>query len=209
MPLNRNDFIPQSLTTVYSSPSGMTDVRTGLPYYAGGLIVGTYFDLTEAEAQALSQNVLHEGRYRFVKVDSTATAANIKTGTIGLLSTLANAYSQQPNLVTSYDAGALNPRFYVFLAPVTTAQVTAGAYIFVQEQGTANVLGTTSITATPAIGDVIIPASAANGTVDDPTQSGSVTYAIYKTILGYALDKAIVGASGTFRMLIDQPVVQG
>lgn len=207
MPLNRNDFIPASLTTVYSSPSGMTDLRTGLPYYAGGLIVGTYFDLTEAEAQALSQNVCHEGRYRFVKVDSTATASNIKTGTIGLLSTLANQYSQQPNLVTSYDKGALNPRFYVFLSAVTSAQVTAGAYIFVQELGTANVLAGASLTATPAIGDVII--STTNGVVDDPTQSGNVTYATFKTILGYALDLPIVGASGTFRMLIDQPTVQG
>ena len=205
MPLNRNDFIPQSLTTVYTSPSGLTDLRTGLPYYAGGLIVGTYFDLTEAEAQALSVNVLHEGRYRFVKVDSSATYSNIKTGTIGLLSSLANAQAQQPNLITSYDKGlATTLRPVVFLAPLTAAQVTAGAYIFVQELGTANVLAGASITnASKAVGDIIITAS--GGVVDDPTSQAAIT----PLTIGYALDLPVVGATGTFRILLDLPTVQG
>ena len=46
MPLQRNEFMPQDMVTVYNSPSGLTDTRTGYPYQMGGLIVGGFFDLT-------------------------------------------------------------------------------------------------------------------------------------------------------------------
>lgn len=209
MPLIRTEAIWQSLTTVYTSPSGLTDPRTGQAYFAGGLVVGGYADLTEAEAQALSGNVLHEGRYRFVQVDSAATAANIKTGTIGLLSSLLNAASKQPNQVTSFDAGmAADVRPVVFLAPLTTAQVTAGAYVFVQELGTANVLGKSS-GCTGSIGDVILAASGDAGAVTDPTQSGNPTWTTLKSAIGVALDQP--ENSQIFRVLlgVTTPVVQG
>jgi len=164
MSLKRNEFLPQNMLTVYSSPSGMTDLRTGLPYYAGGLIVGDYFDLTEAEAQAQSLN-LHEGRYRFVQIDSTATASNIVRGSIGFMKTLALGV----NFITSADkALSINVRPVVFLTPLSSAQVSAGAYVFIQEAGDAFVTAKTSLTnASPAVGDIINATS--TGLVDDPT----------------------------------------
>ena len=68
----------------FTSPTALTDLRTGQPFAAGGLNVGDYFDATEAEANSASYGVnglLHSGRYRFVLVSSAATAANVKTGT--------------------------------------------------------------------------------------------------------------------------------
>ena len=70
----------------FTSPTALTDLRTGLPFAAGGLNLGDYFDATEQEANMASyttNGTLHSGRYRFVQVDSGATAANVKTGTVG------------------------------------------------------------------------------------------------------------------------------
>lgn len=70
------------------SPTGITDVNTGQPIAAGGLNGGDYFDLTNDEAAAASyttNGLCYAGRYRWVKVDSGATVANVKTGTIGYL----------------------------------------------------------------------------------------------------------------------------
>lgn len=72
----------------FSSPTGITDVNTGQPIAAGGLNLGNYFDATNEEAENASyanNGLLFEGRYRLVQVDSGATAANVKTGTIGYL----------------------------------------------------------------------------------------------------------------------------
>ena len=68
------------------SQSGNTDPVTGFPYNGGGLNAGDYFDLTTDEALGASyitNGILYSGRYRYVQVDSGATAANVKTGTVG------------------------------------------------------------------------------------------------------------------------------
>jgi hypothetical protein len=70
------------------SPSGQTDNQTGFPYEGGGLNLGNYFDLTNEEAANSSyttNGILYSGRYRYVLVDSGATAANVKTGTVGYM----------------------------------------------------------------------------------------------------------------------------
>ena len=70
------------------SPSGQTDNMTGYPYEGGGLNLGDYFDLTNEEAATASyttNGLLYSGRYRYVQVDSGATAANVKTGTVGYM----------------------------------------------------------------------------------------------------------------------------
>jgi len=197
MPATRYIFSPQNLTSVYTSPSGMVDLRTGLQQGAGGLCVGAYTDLTEAEAQLYSTS-LHEGRYRFVQIDSGATAANVKQGTIGLMSTLAKGV----NVVTSYDKGlAAGIRPVVFLAALTAAQIAAGAYVWVQESGIATVLGNTSITkAGPAAGDIVN--SVTGGLVDDPTSQNYVA-----TTLGVAL--ATPAVSTLFTVFLELPMVQG
>lgn len=197
-----------------TSPSYFTDLRTGNPVYAGGLNLGDYFDLTNEEANNLSyktNGILYAGRYRRVQVDSGATAANVKTGTIGLMPSLAvvsvNALgTRNPplNIVTSYDqaiggtAGGVRP--VIFLNAITP-----GNYGFVQELGIATVLGKTSLTATPAVGDAII--STTSGLVDDPTQSGNPTFAQMKAYLGSAIDLPV--STGLFRILLDLNPVQG
>ena len=70
------------------SPSGQTDNQTGFPYEGGGLNPGDYFDLSNEEAASASNTtngLLFNGRYRYVLVDSGATAANVKTGTVGYM----------------------------------------------------------------------------------------------------------------------------
>jgi hypothetical protein len=72
----------------FLTASGIQDLRTGQDFPAGGLGLGDYFDTTEQEANSastLSVGLLHHGRYRLVNVDSGATVANVKTGTIGFL----------------------------------------------------------------------------------------------------------------------------
>lgn len=72
----------------FPTQSGIQDLRTGQDFPAGGLNAGDYFDCTEQEANsasALTIGLLHSGRYRLVKVDSGATVANVKTGTVGYL----------------------------------------------------------------------------------------------------------------------------
>jgi hypothetical protein len=202
MPLQRNEFLPQDLVTIYTSPSGLIDTRTGYPYYAGGLIVGGYFDLTEAEAQAYGRAQLHEGRYRFVQIDSGATASNIVQGSIGLMKTLALGV----NFITSYDKGlnaAIRP--VVFLNAPTAAQVAAGCYLFVQEEGDATVLTKSGgVTNTgPAVGDVAN--SVSGGLVDDPTSNT----AWVNTSIGLFTSAPSHSAQGLYRVLLDLPIIQG
>lgn len=192
-----------------TSPSYFTDLRTGQPVLAGGLNLGDYFDLTQEEANSLSYStngVLYAGRYRRVKVDSGATAANVKTGTIGLMPSLAvvsaNRYgTRNPalNTVTSYDqaiGGANSLRPVVFLNSITP-----GNYGFVQELGVASVLFG-ALTGTPAIGGVIN--SVAAGLVDAPASAT----AIVRTSVGIAIDLPV--ASALKRILLQYvPVVQG
>lgn len=198
-----------------TSASGMTDLRTGLPVNAGGLNLGDYFDLTMKEAAALSYSVngtLYAGRYRRVQVDSGATAANVKAGTIGAMPSPAaigidiggGKLPLSMNVVTSFDQGVGSGaiRNVVFLNTVTP-----GNFCFVQELGIATVLGKTPLgNATPAIGDSIVT-TGTSGLVDDSTQSTTVTYALEKTIIGTAIDLPV--ANGLFRVLLDGlPIVQ-
>jgi hypothetical protein len=196
-----------------TSASFFSDLRTGQPVNAGGLNNGDYFDLTNGEAAQLSYTatgLLYAGRYRRVLVDSGATAANVKTGTIGLMPSLAAVIADgdplgkpTENIVTSYDqAGGSGTavRPVVFLNSITP-----GNFGFVQELGIATVLGKASLTnATPAPQDIII--FGASGLADDPTQSTSLTYALQKQILGTAIDLPKQG--GLFRIQLSLPVVQ-
>ncbi len=148
-----------------TSPTGLTDPRTGQTYYAGGLNLGDYFDLTETEAASLSYTtapsvLLHAGRYRRIQVDSGATASNVKTGTVGLMGA---GMQPQLNRVTSYDKGIIGAHPVLFLNTITP-----GNYGFVQELGIGNILcGATLTKSGPATGDLIN--STTLGVADDPT----------------------------------------
>lgn len=203
MPLQQITATPTALNALNSpSPTGWADPETSQPYYAGGLNQGLYFDLTDAEALALSDTAvgtLYEGRYRLVQLDSGATAANVAVGRIGLMKTVAGGV----NLVTSYDQGlAAGLRPVVFLCAVTP-----GNYCFVQELGTATVQFAASLTAGQAAGDIIV--SAATGVANDEGQGATdVTLAILTLMIGKALDVPV--ASALKRILLQYvPVVQG
>lgn len=202
-----------------TAASGMSDVYTNFPYNAGGLNLGDYFDLTSAEAFRNckpSTGTLYCGRYRRIQVDSGATAANVKTGTIGLMASQAaasidigNIGGKLPvsmNIVTDFSHGHLGAtqiRPVVFLNAITP-----GNFGWIQELGVATVLFRTTITATaPAAGDAIVTFSGGNGAVDDPTQSGSLTYALFQSIIGTAYDIPING--GLSRIIMDSvPICQ-
>ena len=96
-----------------TSPSGMTDNQTGFPYEAGGLNVGNFFDLTNEEAANASDTangILFSGRYRYVQVDSGATAANVKTGTVGYIR---SGSSVKSAVTTAVGTGLTNGSYQV------------------------------------------------------------------------------------------------
>ena len=68
---------------VYTSPTGLQDPITGLSEKGGNFNVGDYCDVTEAEAQqwnAAYGTLLHQGRYRIVKLSTAATTGNTGLG---------------------------------------------------------------------------------------------------------------------------------
>lgn len=90
----------------FPTASGVQDSRTGQDDPAGGLNLGDYFDATEREANAqsfLGNGLLHSGRYRLVLVDSNATAANVRTGTVGCIR--AGSFVQGAEIVTPGTGG--------------------------------------------------------------------------------------------------------
>lgn len=197
MPLNPTFAALSALNNTNSpSPSGVQDGRTGLPIYIGGQVLGEYADLTETEANQLSSSLgatLHAGRYRLVQVDSGATAANVRLGTVGMMATLAQGF----NVVTSADkALALGLRPVVFLNAIAP-----GNYGFVQELGDASVLAGAALSkAAPAIGDVINATT--TGVVDDPTSQNYVAVTI-------GVATTLPAINSLVRVLLEAPVVQG
>jgi len=96
-----------------ASQSGQVDPITGFPYAGGGLNQGDYFDLTNDEAASVSyptNGILYNGRYRYVQVDSGATAANVKTGTIGYIR---SGSSVKTAITTAAGSGQTNGTFQI------------------------------------------------------------------------------------------------
>ncbi len=184
-----------------TSASGMTDPRTGQPYNAGGLNLGDYFDLTEAEANQASyinaagnQVLLHAGRYRRVLVDSGATAANVKAGTIGVMS--ASIAPLSFNVVTSADISTTN---YPLHPVVFLNTVTPGNFCFVQELGLATVLCAATVTS-GNVGNYALVTS--NGTVNASTSNPTPP-----TAVGFTAQNAVINAYS--KIILSSPVVQG
>lgn len=93
----------------FTSSTGLTDMASGQPVAAGGLNLGAYFDATNEEAANASyatNGVLYAGRYRLVQVDSGATAANVKTGTVGYLRNGGASGNVKSVIITNAGTGA-------------------------------------------------------------------------------------------------------
>lgn len=185
------------------SPSGQADIRTHMPNWAGGLVPGNYFDVTEKEANDLSfteVGICHAGRYRWVQVDEHATEANIVRGKIGVMPT---ALKPELNIVTSADKGHVGMRMVVFLNPplfinpfnddIATEGITPGHYVFVQELGIASCL----FSGTVAVGAAVAMQS------DGRVAAGSSLPAF----LGVSLD--VASANQISRVELGLPVQQG
>jgi hypothetical protein len=100
----------------FTSPTGLTDPDSGQPVAAGGLNLGDFFDATNEEAANASfgvNGILYSGRYRLVLVDSGATAANVKTGTVGYM--LAGGLSGvvRSVVITTAGTGATNGTYTI------------------------------------------------------------------------------------------------
>lgn len=93
----------------FTSPTGLTDMASGQQVAAGGLNLGCYFDVTNQEAGLASyaaNGILYAGRYRMVQVDSGATAANVKTGTVGYLRQGGSSGAVKTVVITNAGTGA-------------------------------------------------------------------------------------------------------
>lgn len=194
MAQKRLQFIPAATINAVNNatPYAFTEPITGLPIPGSGLVLGDYCDLSLAEAASYSTTALplYEGRYQFVLVDSGATAANVKRGTIAMWTTVAKT----DFCVTSYDkALAASLTIGVFLNAITP-----GNYGFIQVAGRATVLPGT-LTATGAVGDPVIATTA--GVVDVP--SGNVlTFALLGQYIGKALQVLTSATAGQMKIEI-------
>ena len=147
----------------FTSPTALTDLRTGQPFAAGGLNLGDFFDATEQEANQSSyttNGLLHSGRYRFVQVDSGATTANVKVGTVG--------YARVGSFVQSavqYVAGSgMTPGTYI----VTTAAGGGTTQATIQITVLTATTIATPVVLTPGFGFTSIPTATLTGTGGTP-----------------------------------------
>lgn len=168
--------------TISSTTSGGTAVATALITLAAGVITGA--QLTFAGSG-------------FTSVP-TFSLSELSSGSGG--SVLARQFVD-PSFISSFDTASCaqlsTPRGVVLAAP-TAAQITAGAWVVIQEQGIANVLVTTA-TQTPAGSNAT---AAATGTVTTVTATTAAP-----GFLGYTLD--ISAASTITRVSLALPVQQG
>lgn len=120
----------------FTSPTALTDLRTGQPFAAGGLNLGDYFDATNDEASTASyttNGILYGGRYRYVQVDSGAIAANVKTGTIGYLR---SGLSVKSVVITAAGSGQTAGTYTIAASPGSGGGVNAIIQVVVGAAGT-------------------------------------------------------------------------
>ena len=153
----------------FTSPTALTDPDSGQQIAAGGLNLGCYFDVTNGEASNASyaaNGILYAGRYRLVQVDSGATSANVKTGTIGFLRTGGGTCAVKTVVITVPGTGATTGTYTVAAnaggggtgaviqvvvsgGAITSATVLNGGYNY-------NSVPTFSLTATGTTGGTVV-----------------------------------------------------
>ena len=129
---------------VYTSPTGMTDPITGIPYLGGTLHEGDYCDLSLDEAaqwNILYGVKLNTGRYRMVHVNPLSTYSTIKYGFpvgwalpssvgqvaivgAGTVTSAANGTYTVSSTATGTGAIAATASVTVVSAAITSAQLT-------------------------------------------------------------------------------------
>lgn len=149
-----------------------------------------------AAGTLISVTVSNPGLY------STGTIPTFTIAAGGTPATVVAQMSVNVNNVTSWDASAVSltndPRG-LFLAPVTSAQITAGAWIVIQESGIAEALVATA-TAT-------VPGSTAYVSATAGVITTNVATAYYQSILGKTIDTT--AAATLTRIELSVPIRQG
>ena len=146
----------------------------------------------------ISATILNGGNYTTPTIPTFTLAAGGTPGTVQA------QFMASSNFVTSFDSTAINNLAArgLFLAPVTAAQITAGAFVLIQEEGIGQVWVTTS--AAGASGQTLW-ASPASGTTTVST--AAVVTASYAGTLGNAIDLPVV--QSLCRVQLTLPVRQG
>ncbi len=169
--------------------TGQGDPYSGAAYLGGGATAGMMIEVSDAEAQPLSDpsqsSKLYGGAYQWVQVDSGATAANVNTGRGAFLKLDAPGVgagvepeSGYSNYVVTDQANADADAFVcgVFLNPITPGN---WGFIFVGG-GRVNVTYKSSLTATTLGNSVNVSASSA-GLFDSATTFTALTIGVAAT----------------------------
>src|ERR1700728_27958 len=126
---------------------------------------------------------LYGGEYQYVQTFLTSTAAPAVGQPAAWAWDQANAAFESYIVTPDTNSAIRTGRF----AGVYINALTKGQYGWIQVTGKASVLFKNGLTAaTPADGDMIVIDSG-TGLADDPTQSGSPTYATLKAAIGTAI----------------------
>jgi hypothetical protein len=146
----------------------------------------------------ISATIMNGGNYTTPTIPTFTLAAGGTPGTVQA------QFVASSNFVTSFDATAINVSVArgTFLAPVTAAQITAGAFVLIQEEGIGQVWITT---ATSAASGATVWAQSASGTTTVATSA--VPTAAYAGTLGSAMDLPVVQSLCRVQLLL--PIRQG
>lgn len=120
----------------------------------------------------ISATVLNAGSY----TPGTVPTFTLATG--GTVGTVAARMTLNPNVVTDYSNSLGSIARGLFLGPVTSAQIAAGAYMVIQEAGIGTALGYSAIGTGAAVGTIVNAATgglftAAAANVYGPTSIGT------------------------------------
>lgn len=182
----------------YTSPSGLVDPATGQPVYAGGLNVGDYFDIANDQAATSSyttNGLLYEGRYRFVQLDSGATASNVKTGTVGYLRT---GSSMKSVVIVTAGSGQTAGSYNVQANPSSGGGTGATINVVVGAGGTI----TSASVLTGGFGYVAIPTFTLGLAILGGTPGTVAAQLNYSVNVVTSADQATLQGSGAIRPVI-------
>jgi hypothetical protein len=168
-----NDAYPAQSTPTASGSTTQYAAQLGARMILDGSSLGVQYDS--------GVGTLYGGEYQYVQFYNGTTAPAVGLPTAWAWDQASAAFESY--IVTCDMNSALRTgRFAGFCLNA----VTKGQYGWIQVSGKCTGLTGTLTAATPADGDMLIIASG-SGLVDDPTQSGSPTYATLKAAIGTAI----------------------
>lgn len=177
--------------TILTAGSGQTAGTYTATANTGGAVIQYVIG---SAGTLIAATVLNGGSYSSTSIPTFTIAAG---GTPGTVQSQLVASS---NFVTTFDSSAINVLMArgIFLATITAAQISAGAWVVIQEAGISPVYVTTATQT--ASGSILWAATASAVTANVGTAS-------YTGTLGWAID--VVTASALCRCQLNLPIRQG